>query len=237
MARTRCRAPGRTTPTRATSRTQSGSRFLTQGGLKMTSSGYLQTLTTAFIGCLAAVGSLGAGEPLTGNPYAPAYDHAYRHGAVPTREALQRMRAWEAARRAAGPLDLLGLNTLSYGGGIDGIGVTSGTPKVYLVFYGSQWTGGGDPNGAATYLQNLFRGIGTAGRHDLQPEQHAARGLPQQRRPGGSVVRHGGPVARQCHRRATGAGGHPWRGPLRQHHTGSQPLRAIRIGVADGDPS
>ncbi|HJX21417.1 MAG TPA: hypothetical protein VJ454_10545, partial [Steroidobacteraceae bacterium] len=32
-----------------------------------------------------------------------------------------------------------------------------------LVFYGSQWTGGGDPNGAATYLQNLFRGIGTGG--------------------------------------------------------------------------
>src|SRR3981081_2606606 len=161
MARTRCRAPGRTTPTRATSRTQSGKRFLTQGGLKMTSSDYLQTLTTAFIGCLAAVGPLGAGEPLTGNPYAPAYDHAYRHGAVPTREALQRMRAWEAAQRAAPILGLPGLNTLSYGGGIDGIGVTSGTPRVYLVFYGSQWTGGGGPPGAADYLQNRFRGIGT----------------------------------------------------------------------------
>src|SRR5437762_7984415 len=59
--------------------------------------------------------------------------------------------------------DLPGLNTLSYGGGIDGIGVTSGTPRVYLVFYGSQWTSGGDPNGAATYLQNLFNGIGTGG--------------------------------------------------------------------------
>ncbi|HLQ08401.1 MAG TPA: hypothetical protein VK128_05005 [Steroidobacteraceae bacterium] len=129
----------------------------------MTSSGYVQTLTTAFIGCLAAAGSLGAGEPLTGNPYAPVYDHAYRHGAVPTREALQRMRAWEAARQALPTLSLPGLNTLSYGGGIDGIGVTSGIPKVYLVFYGSQWTGGGDPNGAATYLQNLFRGIGTGG--------------------------------------------------------------------------
>jgi serine protease len=130
----------------------------------MTSSGYLQTLTAAaFTGCLAAVGSLAADEPRSENPYAPAYDHAYRHGAVPTREALQRMRAWEAAQQAAGPLDLLGLNTLSYGGGIDGIGVTSGTPRVYLVFYGSQWTSGGDPNGAAAYLQNLFRGIGTGG--------------------------------------------------------------------------
>ena len=130
----------------------------------MTSSGYPQTLTAAaFIGCLAAVGSLSAGEPLTSNPYAPAYGHAYRHGAVPTREALQRMREWQAAQQAALTLPGLGLNTLSYGGGIDGIGVTSGIPRVYLVFYGSQWTGGGDPRGAATYLQNLFHGIGTGG--------------------------------------------------------------------------
>src|SRR5438552_14052532 len=51
---------------------------------------------------------------------------------------------WEAARHALGLPDLfgvfglLGLNTLYYGGGIDGIGVTSGTPRVYLVFYGSR---------------------------------------------------------------------------------------------------
>src|SRR5437763_1817027 len=142
-----------------------------QGVIAVTSSSYLHgsrtyswvPLTAAFLGCLAAAGSLAADESLTENPYAPAYGHAYRHGAVPTRAALQRMRAWEAVRHAAGILDLLGLNHLYYGGGIDGIGVTSGTPKVYLVFYGSQWTSGGDPNGAATYLQNLFRGIGTGG--------------------------------------------------------------------------
>src|SRR3984893_12529340 len=111
----------------------------------MTSSGYPQTLrAAACMGCLAAVGSLGAGEPLTENPYAPAYGHAYRHGAEPTREALQRMREWEAAQQqAAVTLPVLGLNTLSYGGGIDGIGVTSGTPRVYLVFYGRQWNGRG----------------------------------------------------------------------------------------------
>jgi serine protease len=56
-------------------------------------------------------------------------------------------------------------NTLSFGGGIDGIGVTSGTPRVYLVFYGSQWSGSGDPNGAASYLTRLFQGIGTGGEH------------------------------------------------------------------------
>ena len=127
---------------------------------------WLPRTAAAFIGCLAAAGASAAGERLTENPYAPAYGHAYRHGAVPTREAARRMRQWEAARHAPLPLDLfglLGLNTLYYGGGIDGIGVTSGTPKVYLVFYGSQWTSGGDPNGAATYLQNLFNGIGTGG--------------------------------------------------------------------------
>ena len=127
---------------------------------------WLPRTMAAFIGCLAAAGASAAGERLTENPYAPAYGHAYRHGAVPTREAAQRMRAWEAVRHVLGLpafLGLPGLNTLSYGGGIDGIGVTSGTPKVYLVFYGSQWTSGGDPNGAATYLQNLFNGIGTGG--------------------------------------------------------------------------
>src|SRR3982074_486327 len=120
----------------------------------MTSSGYPQTLrAAAFIGCLAAVGSLSAGEPLTSNPYAPAYGHAYRHGAVPTREALQRMREWQAAQQAALTLPGLGLNTLSYGGGIDGIGVTSGTPRVYLV--GESWTksGGTGPPGGGTSPQ------------------------------------------------------------------------------------
>ena len=67
-----------------------------------------------------------------------------------------------------------GTETLSFGGGIDGIGVTSGTPKVYLVVYGNQWgTVGTDANGNMTlsndpvsampYLQKLFKGLGTGG--------------------------------------------------------------------------
>jgi hypothetical protein len=113
-------------------------------------------------GCLAACSthpvSPGAGE----NPYAPWHGHAYRHGAVPTREAAQRMRAWEASMRVRGA-PTVSPTILAFGGGIDGIGVTSGIPRVYLVFYGSHWTGSGDPRGAATYLQNLFKGIGTGG--------------------------------------------------------------------------
>jgi hypothetical protein len=118
------------------------------------------------LACLAA-GGVRADEPLTANPYAPAYGHPYRHGAVPTREAAEKMREWNAAHqplhgahRGGG-----GSQTLAFGGGIDGIGVTSSTPRVYLVFYGSQWLGSGDPGGAATYLQNLFNGIGTGGEH------------------------------------------------------------------------
>ena len=65
-----------------------------------------------------------------------------------------------------------GTQTLSYGGGVDGIGVQSGHSKVYLVFYGTQWgTKGTDSNGNATFsgdsygaapvAQNMFKGIGT----------------------------------------------------------------------------
>jgi len=67
-----------------------------------------------------------------------------------------------------------GNQTLSFGGGIDGIGVTSGAPQVYLVIYGSQWgTASSDADGNATFsgdasgevprLQQLFKGLGTGG--------------------------------------------------------------------------
>ena len=54
------------------------------------------------------------------------------------------------------------------------IAVTTGSPKVYLVFWGSQWgtpgsdgsgntTFSGDPQGVAPLLQSFFRGLGTGG--------------------------------------------------------------------------
>jgi serine protease len=127
-----------------------------------TSGRRFRTLGALTAGCLAACSSTPR-PAATGLvcPYAPWYSHAYRHGAVPTREAQQRIRAWLAQRRAAqAPVSPA---TLVFGGGIDGIGVTSGVPRVYLVFYGSQWMSGGDPSSAAAYLQNLFQGIGTGG--------------------------------------------------------------------------
>ena len=61
---------------------------------------------------------------------------------------------------------------LSAHGGLDGIEVTTGAPKVYLVFYGSQWgtagtdssgnmTFSGDPSAMAPRVQELMKGLGT----------------------------------------------------------------------------
>ncbi|MFI9724039.1 Ig domain-containing protein [Streptomyces sp. NPDC052396] len=63
---------------------------------------------------------------------------------------------------------------LVYGGGQDSVGVTSGPPKVYIVYWGSQWGSAGkgadgnvtlsnDPDHAAPYQQSFFKGLGTKG--------------------------------------------------------------------------
>src|SRR5579859_4509760 len=108
----------------------------------------------------------------TADPYSPAYRHPYRRGVVPSIGRLSRMRSW-ASGRASGARAIFSTE-LSYGGGVDGIGVTTGAEKVYLVFWGSQWgtrgtnsqgdmTLSGDRSGAAPYLQRLLRGLGTGG--------------------------------------------------------------------------
>lgn len=99
---------------------------------------------------------------LTANPYAPRFQHPYRHGAVPTREAADLMAQWAKAHGGHGGGGASKI--LAYGGGVTGIGVVSGKPRVYLVFWGSQWnTSSGDPDGAAQYLTDVFNGIGTGG--------------------------------------------------------------------------
>jgi serine protease len=108
-----------------------------------------------------------SGGPVA-NPYSPAQGHTYRHGVVPTLQQNAKMKAWASAQTPAAT----GPETLSYGGGIDGIGVQSGHSKVYLVFYGTQWgtqstngngdaTFSGDSAGAAPAAQEMFKGIGT----------------------------------------------------------------------------
>jgi serine protease len=107
------------------------------------------------------------------NPYDPAYQHNYRHGAVPTIEQLANIKAYQRTHATARVADAISSKTMVYHGGIDGIGVTSGKEKVYLVFWGTQWgkktiknghlTFSKDTAGAAPRLQNLFKGLGTGG--------------------------------------------------------------------------
>jgi hypothetical protein len=115
----------------------------------------------------AGAASASAGPAPVKNPYSPAYSHTYRHGVVPTKAQYAKMRQWSSSHP-----QVASANDLNYGGGIDGIGVTTGHEKVYLVFYGSQWgtqgtdangnvTLSGDPNGEAPYLQQFFKGLGT----------------------------------------------------------------------------
>jgi hypothetical protein len=122
---------------------------------------------TQFAAGIASASSANPAGPTTADPYSPAYQHSYRNGVIPTTGALNNMHYWAAGRARHGAA-----NNLSYGGGVDGIGVTTGPEKVYLVFYGSQWgtqgtnangdvTLSGDRSGEAPYLQELFKGLGT----------------------------------------------------------------------------
>ncbi len=102
------------------------------------------------------------------NPFSPAYGHPYRHGVVPTRAVNDQMRSYQAVHPNVVPN---AAGDLSYGGAVDGIGVTTGAPRVYLVFWGSQWgssgtdgngntTLSGDPSGMAPRVQQLMKGLG-----------------------------------------------------------------------------
>ncbi|MET8630683.1 hypothetical protein ABZW30_44520 [Kitasatospora sp. NPDC004669] len=96
----------------------------------------------------------------------PAQGHPYRHGTVPTRGVGHAKHSSGTAAAAS--------SNLQYYGGTDGVGVTSGAPKVHLVFWGSQWgasgtdangdtTLAGDRSGMAPVLQEFFKGLGTGG--------------------------------------------------------------------------
>ncbi|MFI9787022.1 putative Ig domain-containing protein [Kitasatospora sp. NPDC051984] len=102
------------------------------------------------------------------NPFAPAQTNSTVPGVKQHAKQKQDQIAHQLQAAATGQ------QTLSYGGGVDGIGVQSGHSKVYLVFYGNQWGSQGtdangnltfsnDAAGAAQAAQNMFKGIGTNG--------------------------------------------------------------------------
>ena len=124
---------------------------------------------TGLIAGAAIVGALSApvaASARTGpGPNPLTVGHAYRNGVVPTR-------SWLHAHPQFAPTRNASASNLSYGGGISGVGVTTGAEKVYLVFWGSQWgtqstnsSGNlqfsGDPVNMAPDLQAFFRGLGT----------------------------------------------------------------------------
>ncbi|MCW8808621.1 MAG: hypothetical protein OQK79_10965, partial [Rhodanobacter sp.] len=74
---------------------------------------------TALIGLTAGAALAGNNDEFAPNPYAPSYGHAYRHGAVPTREAKARMNQFEALHGAKPGSGSTSSKTLSYGGGVD----------------------------------------------------------------------------------------------------------------------
>jgi hypothetical protein len=141
-------------------------RWVTHGGLTLAA--VLTLVAGSQVAVTAAQAATAGAAPVT-NPYSPAYHHSYRHGVIPTRAVAAKMRNWAKAHPNAPQASA---NNLNYGGGIDGIGVTTGKEKVYLVFYGSQWgtqstngngdvTLSGDPSGEAPYYQEFMKGLGT----------------------------------------------------------------------------
>ena len=145
-------------------------------------------LALSFAGLVSAAPSAGASKAraVRPAPITPADlslttptggRHGFRHGAVPRIESRRGPLRRFVSPRSATPSGIS--KELTYGGGLTadglvGAGVTTGPPRVYLVFVGSQWgaegTNGaglvtftGDRDGEAVALQTLYGGLGTDG--------------------------------------------------------------------------
>ena len=126
--------------------------------------GHLAVAMTVALGSLAALGTTAnAASSASGSA---ASTHSYRHGLVPMVSG--------GSSRSALTSPAISTSDLHYRGGTGGVGVTTGPPKVYLVFWGSQWgtqgTNGqgyatftGDTQGMAPDIQAFFTGLGTGG--------------------------------------------------------------------------
>ncbi len=124
---------------------------------------------------LAAVAALVLAASSAAASVAPAASAAPPGNAFgPHKVLFPTQQAWRQHRVHRDAGTALGNGLLTYHGGIDGIGVTTGQPHVYLVFWGSQWgtasTGGdgythltGDPQSIAPRLQAMYSGLGTDG--------------------------------------------------------------------------
>jgi serine protease len=127
----------------------------------------LRAVALASVGFLATLSLVPASEARATTVTAPA------RGVIkmPTVDAA---RAAQSAADSSGTLhtfaDTGTQGQLKYRGAIRGVGVTTGAPKVYLVFWGSQWGTENPPGslhfsndtlGVSTRLVQLFNGLGT----------------------------------------------------------------------------
>jgi len=107
--------------------------------------------------------------PSVPNSTALTAGHSYRHGVIANRTKATTQTRSNAASTATARYTFTGLQ---YFGGTDGVGVVTGQPKVYLVFWGTQWgtqstnakgdaTFSGDTAGMAPVQQEFFKGLGT----------------------------------------------------------------------------
>lgn len=136
-------------------------------------------LATVVAGALSVVLATAAGavtrgsgtdrSPSTGPLSTFTTGHTYRHGVLPTVAWQQAHSGSHSGAQSSGSQPLL-----AFGGGNNGVGVTTGHERVYLVLWGSQWgkqtsgaggyaTFSGDHSGMAPRLQAFFKGIGLTG--------------------------------------------------------------------------
>ncbi len=110
----------------------------------------------------APASALVSAQRSSSTPVSEANTQPSRYGIVPTRTWLKN----HATQASA--------TNLTYNGDLSDPSVTTGPPKIYLVFWGSQWgsqstnaqgnvTLSGDPNAIAPLLQGFFKGLGTGG--------------------------------------------------------------------------
>ena len=115
----------------------------------------------------AAVAAVGLATPSAAFELAPTPKAASGHHGDKVKHPPRKGVAGKYSTTAKGS------GLLSYHGGVNGVGVTTGPPKVVLVFWGSQWgaksidavtgnsTFANDPMGVAPILQQFFKGLGT----------------------------------------------------------------------------
>jgi hypothetical protein len=83
-------------------------------------------------------------------------------GSVPGREVYMPTRGMVEKAQHAKPVRT---SNLTYHGGVGGLGVVTGSDKVYLVAWGSGWgnNGSNDPSGEVGLLQSFFSHVGGSG--------------------------------------------------------------------------